>query len=257
MFQARAPEPAFAPRVGCPPPRRPGRVGFLVLLAFAATAATAQVPVKESVALGGRDDSAQLGELFHRLQVLEQEVRELRGTVEEQAFRLQRLTRQQQEQYIDLDQRLAALRNEAPATAGASRTSPPPPSPGGTAPPERDAYTNAFNLMQGRRFEESTEAFNRLITDYPSGQYTPNAFYWLGELYLAMDEVERARQSFAQVLALYPEHGKVADTLFKLGVVHFRLDDGERAQEYLDRVIAEYPDSPAAGLARAYRPEQE
>ena len=253
---------------------------FSLLLAGAAVgAAVAQVPVKESSAAGEpaaaepvyarpaatqNTDAARLGELFHRIQVLQQEVRELRGQVEEQAFRIERLTRQQQQQYIDLDQRLLALRGQgqgqpgtAPATQGSQTPAVPrtPPPAGGSSPPEREAYAAAFNLMQEGRFEESADAFNGLITDFPNGQYTPNAFYWLGELHLAMDEVEMARQSFAQVLALYPEHGKAPDALYKLGVVHHRLNDNERALQYLNRVIAEHPDSTAAGLARTYAAE--
>ena len=254
----------------------------LIPLIFAAGgavagAAVAQVPVKESApvhetavtrtpvtptAVAQTADAARLGELFHRLQILQQEVQELRGLVEEQAFQLERLTRQQQQQYIDLDQRLMALRSQGPAATGAGTSGPGAPAPSrpmppadGSAPPERQAYTTAFNLMKESRFEESTDAFNQLITDYPNGQYTPNAFYWLGELYLAMDEVEQARQSFAQVLSLYPEHRKVADALYKLGVVHHRLNDNERSLQYLNRVIAEHPDSPAAGLARTYAAE--
>ena len=248
-------KPAVSQGANPPPRRRLGQAAPLALLVFAAAVASAQIPVSESVAAGEPEDSARLAELFHRLQVLQQDVGELRGLVEEQAFQIERLTKQQKEQYIDIDQRLVALGNQAPASGvGAPRTGPSRPPSGGSAAPERDAYTNAFNLMEQRRFEESAEAFNRLITDYPNGQYTPNAFYWLGELYLAMEpaEVEQARQSFAQVLALYPEHRKVADALYKLGVVHHLLDDNELSLDYLNRVIAEHPDSPAAGLARTY-----
>ena len=260
----------------------PLQILFSLLLAGVAGAAVAQVPIKESSAApqaaaaesvparsavarpaaAQTADAARLGELFHRIQVLQQEVQELRGQVEEQTFRIERLTRQQQQQYVDIDQRLLALRGQGPATtapgsqgsATPSVTRPVPPV-DGSAPPERDAYSAAFSLMQESRFEESVEAFNRLITDYPNGQYTPNAFYWLGELHLAMDDVEMARQSFTQVLNLYPEHGKAADALYKLGVVHHRLNDNERALQYLNRVIAEHPESTAAGLARTYAGE--
>ena len=257
-------------------------LAVLVFVSGLASGTVAQVPVEESsavpepavrgasdpgAAVSGTADAARLGELFHRLQVLEQEVRELRGQAEEQAYRIDRLTRQQQQQYLDLDQRLLELRNRAPAATGgevtgtvapergASASRPATPPAGGTAPPEREAYTAAFNLMKESRFEESRDAFNQFIADYPNGQFTPNAFYWLGELYLATDEVEQARQSFAQVLSLYPEHRKVADALYKLGVVHHRLEDLERSRQYLNRVIAEHPDSPAAGLAQTYAAE--
>ena len=263
--------------------RRTLPAALLPLLIFLETAdAVAEAPVKESApvgevavaqAAGARSEverwdenraPARLGELFHRLQVLQQEVQGLRGKVEEQAFQIERLTRQQQQQYIDIDQRLVALRGQrqgTPVTAPGRRGTPAAPAPrpappvSGGAPPERDAYAAAFGLMQEGRFEESVDAFNRLIADFPNGQFTPNAFYWLGELRLATDEVELARQSFAQVLSLYPEHGKVPDALYKLGVTHHRLDDNERALEYLDRVIADHPDSTAAGLARTYAEE--
>ena len=243
------------------PVMRRGRAAMLALLGIAAGLAGAQVPVRDSAAAAeaapAAGDAARLGELFHRLQVLEREIAELRGLVEEQTFRIERLTSQQKAQYIDLDQRLVALRRDAPAERSGAPASARPAPAGGAPALERNAYTAAFNLMKESRFEESADAFNRLIADYPNGQYTPNAFYWIGELNLAMDEVEQARQSFAQVLALYPEHGKVPDALYKLGVVHHRLDDNERALEHLDRVVAEYPNSTAAGLARTYKAELE
>lgn len=220
--------------------------------------------------------SGQLAELFYELQVLRQEVQDLRGRVEEQSHRLERLARDQQEQYLDLDRRMQALRGGAgggrPAGAGAGPSGPslgetagrlePEPGPGtsafttGQAPgSEREAYTRAFELMKQRQFDQSVQAFNRLIADYPNGAYTPNAFYWLGELYLAQDDNERARQSFAQVVNLYPDHQKVPDALYKLGVAYHRLGDVERAREYLNRVIREHGNSSAAGLARTYLQE--
>jgi len=200
------------------------------------------------------DDARRLSQLFYQLQVLQQEVQELRGTVEEQSHQLERIARDQQEQYIDLDRRVAALRNNASAPTIATPAQVAPPSSTGSGS-ERDAYTEAFNLMKNRQFDESADAFNKLIADYPNGQFTPNAFYWLGELYLAKTEYEKARQSFAQVANLYPDHSKVPDALYKLGVVYHRLGDKERALEYLRKVRAEYPQSSAAGLAETYAAE--
>ena len=170
------------------------------------------------------------------------------------------MARDQKEQYIDLDRRVAALRTNSPAPAVSTSTQNagtfvvPRTSPGGPAT-ERGAYTAAFNLMKGRQFEESATAFDQLIIDYPNGQYTPNAFYWLGELYLTNAETEKARQSFVQVVNLYPDHQKVPDALYKLGVVYHRLGDTPRSIQYLDRVRGEHPQSAAAGLAESYASE--
>lgn len=198
---------------------------------------------------------ARLADLFYQLQTLQQEVQELRGLVEEQAYQIERLGRDQQEQYIDLDRRVAELRGGG-ATGGGSVANPvapvPPPAPGAS---EREAYTNAFNLMKNRQFDASAEAFNKLINDFPEGQFTPNAYYWLGELSLAKAEHEKARQAFMQVVNLYPDNQKMPDALYKLGVVYHRLGDTQRSLEYLGRVRSEYPQSSAAGLAATYAAE--
>ncbi len=208
-------------------------------------------------------DASRLSELFYQLQVLQQEVQELRGMVEEQSYQLNRLARDQQEQYLDLDRRMQSVRANAQQPAAVAM-----PESGGTggaggqrvatAPAtgsERDGYTAAFDLMKARQFDASADAFNQLIVNYPNGTYTANAFYWLGELYLAKTELEKARQSFVQVTNLYADHQKAPDALYKLGVVYHRLGDDQRAREYLDRARTEYPQSSAAGLAQTYLAE--
>jgi tol-pal system protein YbgF len=229
----------------------------------------------------GAGSAQRLSQLFYQLQVLQQEVQDLRGLVEEQSHQIDRLARDQQEQYIDLDRRISQVTTGGGAAAGgggplagggvggagasAGTTAGPSgggsvaalPSPATTRTPEseRDAYTHAFELMKARQFDESAAAFNQLIADYPNGQYTPNAYYWLGELYLAQTQIEQARQAFSQVLNLYPDHPKVPDTLYKMGVVYHRMGDNARALAYFRQVQSEYPDSSAAGLATRYMAE--
>ena len=109
--------------------------------------------------------------------------------------------------------------------------------------------------MRNRKFAEATTAFNRFVRDYPNSGYTANSFYWLGELYLAQNNMEQARQSFTQVLNLYPDSQKVPDSLYKLGVIQHRLGDIGRAREYLNRAVSQYPGSSAAALAQTYLSE--
>jgi tol-pal system protein YbgF len=122
---------------------------------------------------------------------------------------------------------------------------------------EREAYAQAIRWMRAKRFEESTGAFEQLIVDYPNGQYTPNAFYWLGELHLAIGNAEPARQNFIQVIRLYPDHQKVPDALYKLGVLYFQLGDESESKRYLTQVQTEFPQSSAGALAKRYLAEME
>lgn len=227
--------------------------------------------------------SALVGEqpLFYQMQVLQQEVRQLSGLVEEQARLIQKLQQDQRLQYIDLDRRVAALAPNRPApgptplpdvdrqsevdsdVAGSESSLPDPGTTEATEQSEpeptteREAYARAIRWMRSKRFEESTVAFEKLIVDYPNGQYTPNAFYWLGELHLATSNMEPARQNFVQVIRLYPDHQKVPDALYKLGVLYFQLGDESESRRYLTQVQTDFPQSSAGALAKRYLAEME
>lgn len=254
------------------------RISAVVAAALIATTAMAAAPVEEARPVQSRvattpdpdstdaDEPAGIGTLFYQLQILQDEVRRLQGIVEEQNYRIERLVREQRERYIELDQRLLALRPDAAQPPGADDG---PDGPTSTAPGavsvQGDAYNRAYAVVNEARqlppservaeYQRALLMFAGVIRDDPSGEYTPNAYFWMGELYLAMDALEEARQAFAQVTNLYAEHVRVPTSLYKLGVIHHRLGDNDRALQYLDRVTDEYADSAEAGRARAYAAE--
>jgi tol-pal system protein YbgF len=209
--------------------------------------------------------------MFQQFQQLQDDIAELRGIVEEQSHQIAKLQADQKEQYIDLDRRVAALSGGAGPTAapgGSNAAASGPTTSGGGGPvttgpvasgnnSERDAYTTAFNMTKDKRFNDAINAFNQLLVTYPKGEYSGNAYYWLGELYLAQPEpaLEKSRQSFAQVVNQYPTNPKVSDAMYKLGVVYYRLGDKAKALEYLNRVQSQYKDTQAAKLAQAYAAE--
>ena len=206
--------------------------------------------------------AGQLSELFYRIQVLQQDLKDLRGTIEEQSYLIKRLERSQKEQYLDLDNRLVQLGGadlESPAAQTEDKESSEEVTTLLNEVPEfdneREAYQYAFDLMRNRQYQESLAGFEEIIVAFPNGQYTPNAYYWIGELYLAQGDNEKSRQSFIQVISLYPDHQKVPDAMYKLGVVYFALGDNQSALRYLGQVQQEYPNSSAAGLAARYSVE--
>ena len=230
-----------------------------------ATAAT--VP---TAAAGGQVSSQNLANLFSQLQQLQQEVMRLNGRVEEQANELRKLKEQSLERYVDIDKRLSAIGSGAAPVAAASqagasgdRPAVIPPAPvagsqgsGAEQPGEAEAYRAAYALVQAQKFDQAIAAFRQFQLDYPAGKYAPNAYYWLGELYLVVEpaELESSRQSFMMLLNQYPGNSKVPDALYKLGKVQFLKGNPDKAREYLDRVIAEYgsTNSSAVKLSRDF-----
>ena len=222
-------------------------------------------PTTEAAPVGtghsASQSASQLGQLFYQLQLLRDEVQRLNGALEEHQNQIERLAQEQHERYLGLDRRIAELGGGATGPTGNDEpirpsvdANPPSQQPGAPAT-ERGTYESAYELMQRQQYGSAAEVFQQLIDEYPNGQYTPNAFYWLGELHRKNGDPEAARQSFVLVVDLYPEHNKVPDALYKLGVVYTELDEPSRALEYLDRVVREYPDSTAASLAKRHAAE--
>lgn len=203
------------------------------------------------------------GSLFVQVQRLAEEVRRLNGVVEEQAYQIKTLQQQSLERYMDIDRRLAggAVSTTAPAQSKAvmQEVASTPVTASDSAAPlvdakEEPAYLAARQLVYDRKFDAAVASFNAFLLDYPNGAYAPNAHYWLGELYLVLEQpnLELSRQAFQLLLDLYPQHNKVPDASFKLATVYYAKGNAGRAKTMLDAVVATYPKQPVAELAKKF-----
>ncbi len=200
------------------------------------------------------------GELFNQLILLQQEVMQLRGIVEEQAHQRRKMKEQNMERYIDLDRRLGSL-VAAPPKAGSSKTAAKVAS---RSPAlvvanegEKEAYDAAYRLVINKRFDDALEAFKQFLLDFPGGKYAPNSYYWMGELYQVVtpQNLDASREAFSQLLGQYPQHAKAPDAMYKLGKVYFLKGNKAKSREWLQKVIADYgqtANSSAADKSRQF-----
>ena len=197
----------------------------------------------------------------YQLQLLQQEVMELRGMVERLDHELQRQKKIQDDRYLELDGRLQQLlAGQADPTDGtgslpAGDDVPPAAAPGATAGmSEKELYDTTQLLIRNRQYELAITQLESLIARFPDGVYTPNAYYWLGQVYAARSspDFEKARQALAQVISYFPDHPKVPDAAYALGKVYHALGDCKRARDLLTQVVDQYPGKSAAKLAESY-----
>jgi len=233
--------------------------------------AQAQSP---QVAVTGRNPVQ--NEILFSLQQLQDEVRMLRGALEEQQHKVTQLEQQQRERYRDMDRRISLLMAAMPddaLLAAQSELSRPTETPvanshdtgshtGDAAEAvvpsgDSDAYDRAYAQVRQRNYLQAEQALETFLTEYQSSTLVPNAWYWLGEVKLAQGKSEAATHAFNQVITGYPGHAKSADALYKLGVLAQRGGDQARAQQLMQRVLNEYPQTSAAGLARSFLTTQQ
>ncbi len=205
----------------------------------------------------------------YQQQLLQQEVQELRGLVEQLENQIKRLKQTGDDRYLELDGRFQALLEEvsngsAPAVTRpqvlpkeneiATGSNEPVDAAPVAVQSEKSLYDTSLELIRNRQYDLAITQLQAVITQYPDGNYAANAYYWLGEVYAAkpQPDYESARQSLVQVITFFPENRKVPDAAFKLGKVYHLMGDCVRAEELLNQIIEQHQGRSVAKLADTY-----
>jgi tol-pal system protein YbgF len=181
-----------------------------------------------------------LMQMAQRVDTLQEEMRVLRGRLEELQNDNLKLRKEQRDLYADLDKRLS----EAAAVASTAATVVP-----AAAGDEQTLYDRAFEQLKLRNYAAAVESFRSLSAAYPNGQLADNTQYWLGEAYYVTQEYDHAAAAFQHVLTQWPNSRKAPDALLKLGYTQIEQKKLGAARTSLQQVVAKYPESDSAKLA--------
>lgn len=216
---------------------------------------------------------AAAADLLFQLESLQVEVAQLRGKVEEQSHELAKMKRNQLDRYIDLDKRLSLLLSRpaasttttspsvsqspisAPAVNVISAASPIVSAPIQVEKPSVEvqaAYRAAYELVRSKDYDAADKAFTAFVVKYPRNELTGNAYYWLGELKLVLNDKAQALKNFEIVSTRFAGHTKEADALYKSGIVYDQLNQKSKARALLSSVIDRFPETNTAKLAAGY-----
>jgi tol-pal system protein YbgF len=187
-------------------------------------------------------------DLSQRIEASQNEVRVLRGQLDELQHGMNRTQDQLREQYADVDRRVTALEGGGTAGVGASGagTASALPIPQGD---DRANYQAAFDLLKDGKYPEATTAFKQFLTTFPDSTLADNAWYWLGESHYVTRQYGDALKSFRTVIDKYPASRKMPDALLKLGYCNYELKNWGDARASLHQVVQQYADTTAARLA--------
>ena len=183
--------------------------------------------------------------LYKKIEVLEEEIRDLRNILEENSILVDRSLELQQQRYLDLDARIleiSKISSEKPSSVDEDAQY--------LDTEEKELFKSALILFEESRFAEALEIFSQIIITFPDGSFTADAYFWSGELFLAQEMFEDAKLSFKNVVDNFYQHSRTPDSLFKLGEIYRIEGDVERSLEFYDKVKEDFPDSGASQLAK-------
>ena len=205
----------------------------------------------ESHSLTGESSGDSTGILLNKINSLQKQVSRLQGMVEQQAHVIVKMQAKAKQRYLDVDRRLSQLirkKSEVEQSQKIEKLA----ENSVRAITDAQAYKNAFELIGQHKFDLAADGFNLFLTDYPKSRYTPNVWYWLGEIYSVKGKLDKAVDAFQKVVSEYPQSTKIADATYKLGQSYEMSGNRVKAEMYLKQVISKYPDSSAAQLAKSY-----
>jgi tol-pal system protein YbgF len=190
--------------------------------------------------------------LSQRIDVLEAQVRELRGTVEELQNNNEALRKQQRDLYADLDRRLKAAAAPGGGTAPAGlapAAGPGAPVAAGSGADDQAAYNRAFDALKASDYAGAITQFRDFLRLYPHSTLADNAQYWLGEGFYVTRDYDSAIAAFRTLGEQYPQSRKTPDALLKIGYAQYELKHMADARATLSQVVQRYPGTDAAKLA--------
>ncbi len=230
--------------------RRPnfGLMASLVLAIFVSAPAAAQMDNREAMV-----------DLVIQVQQLQDEVRMLRGMLEDQTMELENLGNRQRDQYLDLDQRITDLRSSssgpivagsaatgAVTTAGTYNTS------GQAVPAVREDVPEvrpALDTPSSVTGIATPDTQAREVAASPEGEKAAydQAFQSLKDLKYAT-----AAEQFQKFVGQYPNSEYADNAQYWLGESYYVTRNYDIALEAFQNLLSIYPDSPkvADGLLK-------
>jgi len=235
-------------------------------------------------AMAPEPSTAAIVRLDDRLTLMERQLAELTGRIEETGHRIEQLRARVEKLAGDLEFRLGQLeggtkpaaardrqeeREDRPVVLQRPPVAPPQqqqqqaaaaaaPAPrSGPVLPEgtpMDRYNFAIGLLARQDYNAAEAAFREFVGAHPNDRLAGNAQYWLGETYYVRNDMTKAAQAFLDGVKKYPDGPKAADTMLKLGMALTAINQKAEACGVFGELRNRFPNlsrDTAQGLAAA------
>ncbi len=104
-------------------------------------------------------------------------------------------------------------------------------------------YLLGFCLFEQGEEEQSANAFQDLVNDYPESKFVAESYTRIGEYYFGIHDMKPAIRAYEKA-SLFPSSSFYDKALYKLGWAYYRLSDYRHSIEAFDRLI-QYADRKA------------
>ena len=234
------------------------RNSFVVLsigLALASISALAQNPApvvdlstaNSSPAKSVKEPSTTVGDRYYQSQMLQNEVRELRGMVEQLSYELQRVKQRQMDDYLDIDRRLSAAISGAvavePSTDIEGQARPTVTGEQLLEPAAEGVATASTTIQTGQAAVPAIpESASQAIKDpVVNSEEIAENYAQASNLLLKQRDFKGAVLAFKQHVIDYPNSPYIANAYYWLGEIYLLQGQDELARQAFTLVVERHP----------------
>lgn len=123
--------------------------------------------------------------------------------------------------------------------------------PGGGSPADAvESYNAAVQSYNMGSFSAAQFGFEDFIAQFPGDELVPDAYFFLGEARVQLQDPEGAIEAYRQVIQMHPDSPRVPAARVGLGLTLLEQGEPEEARIQFETVIATWPDDEAAARAQ-------
>jgi tol-pal system protein YbgF len=182
----------------------------------------------------------QLLNIQNEMELLMQEISELRGAVEVANHVLATTDKRQKDLYADTDRRIRKLESSL-GNDQVGELAPPNTAAADDAAADDAAYKAAYGFSQKASHYEAFEAYNDFIANYPDSKYMPDAFYGLGYSQFALKNYKSSIATQEKLLATYPHSTKAPKAMYSIANSQIQLGQVDSAKKVLRSLLDKHP----------------
>lgn len=201
----------------------------------------------ERIAVLERISDAQaklLQQLQQQLNDTQRDLDRLRGEVQENGYRFNRLSEEQKRSAS------ATTSDNHPLEGVVNNQGSHPTTPVQGADANRDYNEAVMLILEKKQYDQAIQKLQTWVKKYPDSTFQPNANYWLGQLNYNQGNKDSAAHYFAVVVKKFPDSPKRAEALFKIGIIMQDKNELAKAQAVYQQVIELYPTTETATQAK-------
>jgi tol-pal system protein YbgF len=184
------------------------------------------------------DDNVEVDLLFLKIQELEIEIAELRNILESQNYLIQKIIQESVSEIEDEENTSNIISDNTVRFSGIDDTR-----------SKEEVYKTAIQSLQDQDFEKAISLFKFFVDNFNDEEKLPLSLFWLGEIALIQNNLISSEEYFLELVSLYPTHYRTPLAHKKIGDIFLKMNKLEKAKDKYNFVIREYPNDAASSLA--------